>query len=242
MDPDEEAVYLIHTRELHALQKLIYKIGRSHHIHSRIKHYPKGSKIICILNCENSIFCEKELIKIFKEKFNQRKDYGTEYFEGDKKLMIREIFKFIDNQNSIMENVVVGNVDDMENVVADIENIVSVDDVIVEKKEEKIEMKKKNDKINVNNDINPVNGILKDRTCPKCKHVFNYPSILKMHFRNSFHCLLNEEEINIFNNKVHNIGNINNANIIKCNKCKVIFTTNSSLFRHNRQSKCGKSN
>ena len=34
-----------------------------------------------------------------------------------------------------------------------------------------------------------------DRTCPKCKVVFKFPSMLKIHVKNSFHCLTNSEDI-----------------------------------------------
>jgi hypothetical protein len=77
-----------------------------------------------------------------------------------------------------------------------------------------------------------------DRTCPKCKLSFKFPSILKIHMKTSFHCITNIEEIenHILNNKeIKTQQNI----IIKCNICDNIFKTNSSLFRHKRTSKCG---
>ena len=39
-----------------------------------------------------------------------------------------------------------------------------------------------------------------DRTCPKCNHIFKYPTMLKQHFKKSFHCLMDDEEIKIFFN------------------------------------------
>ena len=72
-----------------------------------------------------------------------------------------------------------------------------------------------------------------DRTCPKCKAVFKFPSMLKIHFRKSYHCLLNEEEIKLFVNP--------NINIIKCNICCRDFKQKSSLYRHQRNIKCSKS-
>jgi hypothetical protein len=253
MNPEEEeAVYMVHTRELYVLQKTIYKIGRSHHIDSRIKQYPKGSKIMCIVNCKNSVICEKELIKIFKAKFKQRTDYGTEYFEGDKDLMIREIFNVIDKQNTIYKNAngggsVVGSV-----VVGDGSDVVGseVGSVVVEegsdvvgsvvvgegdgsvgegdggsvKKKDLIV--KKDDLINKKKDL-VVNN--KDRTCPKCKYVFKFPHILKKHLRNAYHCLLNEEAIKFY---------FNTLNSIKCNKCNKVFSQLSSLYRHQRNIDC----
>lgn len=101
MDLDKtEGVYLIHTRELRVLQKNIYKFGRSCDVDKEIKKYPKNSEIIFIMNCDNSILCDSELIKIFKNKFIQKLDYGTKYFEGDKYLMIKEICNFIINNRN----------------------------------------------------------------------------------------------------------------------------------------------
>ena len=76
-----------------------------------------------------------------------------------------------------------------------------------------------------------------DRTCPKCKICFKYPSILKTHMKISFHCITNIEEIDniILNNKqIKQPKNI----IIKCNICDKIFKSNSSLVRHKKNTKC----
>jgi len=75
---------------------------------------------------------------------------------------------------------------------------------------------------------------MSNTTCPKCKNNFKYPSLLKTHFKNVYHCLLNEEEINIFFNKNNN----NNEN--KCNKCLKTFINIKALNRHNKETKCGK--
>ena len=67
-----------------------------------------------------------------------------------------------------------------------------------------------------------------DRTCPKCNHIFKYPTMLKQHFKKSFHCLMDDEEIHIFFN----------PNIIKCNICSQTFVQKSSLYRHQRNIQC----
>ena len=80
-----------------------------------------------------------------------------------------------------------------------------------------------------------------DRTCPKCKICFKYPSILKTHMKISFHCITNIEEIDniILNNKqIKQPKNI----IIKCNICDKIFKSNSSLVRHKKNTKCNQIN
>jgi len=89
-----EGVYLIHTRECFKLKEEIYKIGRSHNIDNRVKQYAKGSKILSLISCENSIQCEKELIALFKIHFMQSKEYGSEYFEGSKELMMKMMYDY----------------------------------------------------------------------------------------------------------------------------------------------------
>jgi hypothetical protein len=71
-----------------------------------------------------------------------------------------------------------------------------------------------------------------DRTCPKCNHVFKFPTMLKQHFKKSFHCLMNDDDIHFFFN----------PNIIRCNTCKKKFIQKSSLYRHQRTINCGNSN
>ena len=94
-----EGLYLMHTREFIKSEEKIYKLGRSFTLDNRVKQYPNGSNTLLIIACENSIVCESKLLEIFKTKFIQKKYYGNEYFEGDYKMMIREIFNYIDKMN-----------------------------------------------------------------------------------------------------------------------------------------------
>jgi hypothetical protein len=65
-------------------------------------------------------------------------------------------------------------------------------------------------------------------SCPKCKIVFKYPSLLKTHFRNVYHCLLIEDEIEKF------------FNTYDCLLCKKKFKNSKSLNRHCKETICGK--
>jgi hypothetical protein len=79
---------------------------------------------------------------------------------------------------------------------------------------------------------------MSDRSCPTCKHVFKYPSLLKIHFKNSYHCLLEDDKIN---NYFTNINvNLININTYKCDKCLHNFTNIKALNRHKKETKCGK--
>ena len=75
---------------------------------------------------------------------------------------------------------------------------------------------------------------MSNKTCPKCKGTFKYPSLLKLHLQNAYHCKLNEEEISNY------FYNINNPNC--CSKCKKSFNKPQALVRHKKETKCGKNN
>ena len=66
-----EAVYVIHTRECISINKPIYKFGRSFNVSNRVKQYPQNSNVEFIMSCTDSVFCEREILKILKNKFIQ---------------------------------------------------------------------------------------------------------------------------------------------------------------------------
>ena len=80
---------------------------------------------------------------------------------------------------------------------------------------------------------------MSDRTCPKCKVVFKFPSMLKIHVKNSFHCLTSSEDIEKYITE-HTIPKLVINTDIKCSNCNLTFTQISSLTRHNKESKCAK--
>ena len=84
-----EGAYLLHTRECFRLNEEIYKFGISNDIDKRVRQYPKGSKILSLISCENSVQFKKDLIELFKQNFRQATEYGSEYFEGSKELMMK---------------------------------------------------------------------------------------------------------------------------------------------------------
>ena len=69
-----EDIYLIHTLEFYKVKEEIYKISTNHDIDKRVRQYIKGSQILCLTSCENSIQCDKELIVLFKKYFKQTKE------------------------------------------------------------------------------------------------------------------------------------------------------------------------
>jgi len=94
-------IYIIQEREFIKTYEKIYKIGKSKQENNkRINQYPKQSILLFQIVCNNSEQLERELIKIFKNKYIQRKDIGNEYFEGDYEDMIKTIYF---TRNNIMD-------------------------------------------------------------------------------------------------------------------------------------------
>lgn len=96
-----EHIYLIHEREFITTNKNIYKIGRSTNIKNRMMNYPKGSDILLILHVSNCTLIENLIKKEFNNKYILRKEYGLEYFEGNKDDMIIDIFTINSNYMSL---------------------------------------------------------------------------------------------------------------------------------------------
>lgn len=91
-----EYIYLIQERTAVAINKPIYKIGRTTQLNfERFKSYGKGYKILLHVVCDNCIDIELKLINLFKSKYIHSTDYGNEYFEGDYKSMIKDILEYI---------------------------------------------------------------------------------------------------------------------------------------------------
>ena len=222
-----EGLYMIHTREFYNTNQPIFKLGRSHNLDNRIKQYPKGSKIICMINCINSILYEKQLLSLFKDKFIQKLEYGSEYFEGDKNTMIREIFKFIDKMMKEEEDAgkvkeAAGKVKEATGKVKEAGKVKKAAGKVKEEAAGKVKEagKVKDDK----------------KICPKCNYDFKYLSLLKRHLKTSVRCISTDEYID---NHILTY-NINKDSLFICTGCNKNFKYNTSLYKHIRISKCGK--
>jgi hypothetical protein len=143
MTTDKEYIYLLHEREFIRMNEPVYKIGKTKQDnHSRFFQYPKGSILLLQIICNDCGNNEKEIKKLFKDKYKQRKDYGNEYFEGDYNTMITDIFNITIKNNKITiepakkeikENPVI--VDDVNNLIQENRNEGNKDEK--EKKDDK---------------------------------------------------------------------------------------------------------
>ena len=90
-----EYIYLIQERESIRCKDDIYKIGKTNQEPmKRMRAYPTGSKLWITIIVNDSTTAEKDLLALFREKFEQVKDYGAEYFKGNPADMIYEIVKY----------------------------------------------------------------------------------------------------------------------------------------------------
>jgi hypothetical protein len=102
-------VYLLKEREFVKTNENIYKIGKTRqHNNKRFFAYPKDSILLFQILCDDCDKLENDIIKVFKKKYNQCKNIGIEYFEGDCNDMIDTIFylkkNMYDDVNKMNEN------------------------------------------------------------------------------------------------------------------------------------------
>ena len=89
-EPHKNSVYLLIEREFMITKENIFKIGRSVKVCNRARQYPKGSQLLVVLPCIDSVATECNLKRVFSEKFIHRSDIGAEYYEGPPNTMIKE--------------------------------------------------------------------------------------------------------------------------------------------------------
>ena len=89
-------IYLLQEREFINANQEVYKVGRTKQENeTRFKQYPKGSVLYFQMICNNCNTIEKKVLGLFKEIFIHRKEFGSEYFEGDYNEMISIIYSTI---------------------------------------------------------------------------------------------------------------------------------------------------
>jgi hypothetical protein len=95
------ALYLLQTAKSITNSENVFKIGKTTINLRRFKSPEyKGCSLIAFLPCKNCHSLEKIAIDEFKQRFKWRKDYGNEYFEGDKDEMYKYITDICRNENT----------------------------------------------------------------------------------------------------------------------------------------------
>jgi hypothetical protein len=93
---DIHYIYLLKERTAIESNINVYKIGKStQENYKRINSYHKGFKLLLHIKCDNCHNMETQIINSFKDKYTQYDKFGTEYFEGDYKNMMKDIVNMV---------------------------------------------------------------------------------------------------------------------------------------------------
>lgn len=89
-------IYILHEREFLVSGEELYKIGRTEDIIRRFQEFPKGSQLKFMIDVptDKVVNMETKILRIFRKKYTQREDIGTEYFAGNIKCMMQSILGF----------------------------------------------------------------------------------------------------------------------------------------------------
>jgi hypothetical protein len=139
-------IYLIHIREFVNNGDNVYKIGKTKQKNlKRFNNYPNGSELLFHCICDNCDVSEKDIINMFDSKYIKRKEFGNEYYEGDYRLMIYDIFTIIDIKNEKIKEEVKEEIDEVKEEEVDLEFIdfstFVCDDTDINRKKSKIDSK-----------------------------------------------------------------------------------------------------
>jgi uncharacterized C2H2 Zn-finger protein len=100
----QEYIYILRECDFVRLNENIYKIGRTAKINpeDRFQKYRKGTEIIGFFKVNDSVECENKIIKCFSNHTNitKMKEYGKEYFKGDRNELLKEILQIVKNYNT----------------------------------------------------------------------------------------------------------------------------------------------
>lgn len=92
--------YLIQECEFVVSNASIMKIGKTEQENPtiRLNHYPKGSKLFLLVTVNDCLDFERKVRKVFSTSFTQRRDYGSEYYEGDFGSMIKTVLDLYEDE------------------------------------------------------------------------------------------------------------------------------------------------
>lgn len=95
-----EGLYLMQTRECYDANNEVYKIGQSKNIYNGIQQYPNGSYVFFVIESLESKKHKDKVINLLKSNFTQKLNYGKDFFEGDKDIIISVIVSYISSFNT----------------------------------------------------------------------------------------------------------------------------------------------
>ena len=104
LDVDKGSIYIIYTRACKNADEGVYKIGKTGDYIRRQSQYTKGGEMVFVANVNNRHESENLIKAGFSKEFVQRRDYGTEYFEGD---IFEMVLLLKDILNTQIESIVI---------------------------------------------------------------------------------------------------------------------------------------
>jgi hypothetical protein len=184
-------IYLLIEREFIKSGESIYKIGRSKRSHKkttlltqRICEYPKGSKCILCRIVNNCYTAEATIKKIFGQKFINRPDIGTEYFEGNIEQMKLEFIKIADEYSVLYEDIN-EDIDDYSIFMFNKKSNLDIDNL----------ENKESVKNVLNNDIEKIPKKVNCFCCKKCNAIFKAKGDYNRHINKKIPCDKEEREL-----------------------------------------------
>lgn len=101
----KDSIYLLYCSPIAQAGEYIFKYGRTRKPLSRFRQYPMNSILLYFCRVNNCYGVENEIHQVFKKRFKQRLDYGSEFFEtNDLKYMVNCIDKLIDHMNQRIDD------------------------------------------------------------------------------------------------------------------------------------------
>ncbi len=99
-------VYLLQSKVHINSGEHVYKIGKTRNFPGRFAQYPKGSVVLGVWNCRDCNALERDILLAFRRKYEERRDAGSEYFQGDWREMrdhIHEILHRVEREEDIRD-------------------------------------------------------------------------------------------------------------------------------------------
>jgi hypothetical protein len=165
-------VYMFYTRDCLDAGRQVYKIGRTERtVKSRLQGYAKGTFPLLYMKVNNQVRAE-DIIKCgFNVKFTNIRNFGCEYYEGDRIAMMEEFQRLINTSDVVVNQTVIASEESVasmiEKVKASINNTVVVKVTWIVSDEsickDKIVNKMQLDMI-VRNEQNPTNNIIREKS------------------------------------------------------------------------------
>jgi hypothetical protein len=235
-------IYIIKEREFIRLDEDTYKIGETRNPHRRFFGYAKSSELQYFCRVDDVHFVEQTAKSRFKDLFQQKREYGTEYFNGNILEMMTEMDKII-CQCSISKTVTPGLRFLLKKIFKPLPQLPVTNQISKSNTKTFIVKQISNCK------INPPTVTLNKHECPKCSKILASTRGLQKHLERKVPCdkvcrVCNYEARDRFQYNRHQKNEHQKpqkhysahapkqGTIFSCKRCSQTFTTQNWLDHH----------